>query len=119
MDVSNLDMGKLRSQDQPYVRELTDYLAGSGMESVKLAGSAVKGTQDYEDIDLLAIGSKTATVKVWRSLQNGGFPPVASDGVPYHIESVEGNQYLDTYVDQRFKVQAGNTTIDLCLKFNE
>ncbi|MFH1592113.1 MAG: hypothetical protein ABIB47_01965 [Candidatus Woesearchaeota archaeon] len=106
-----MDLSKLREKDQTPVREVVEYLNLRGLE-VELKGSALRGDRQYEDVDLLATGLAVLVKDARNDLVTG--TPLG-DG--YEVEYVGGPEcYVNEQIDDRFRIQAGETKIDLSLK---
>lgn len=113
-----MDTSKLKEQDRPYVDQVVQYLAERGL-TVELAGSALRGDQEYRDVDLAVTGPREAVGDTISGLFgfSGGtspFPRRSPDGLEYKVESTGGWQmYINTTVANRIKIKVGETEMDL------
>jgi len=111
----------LREEDVPYVNEVIEYLSARGL-TVTLAGSALQGDKLYTDVDLLALGNLEAVANTTSGLlgldaRTKPFPAFAENGIEYLVQLVSGVcMYVGTSVNERFKISAGKTKVDVSLK---
>ena len=114
-------LSMLREEDIPYVKEVIKYLESYGLK-IKFAGSVLKGDKKYNDIDLLASGNVIADAISGLINLPGTktplFPEKAADSSIYDVQFVSGDgfRYVNTFIDARFKISAGNTFIDVSFK---
>jgi len=119
-----MNTSKLRENDVLYVNEVISYLQERELD-VELAGSALKGDRKYKDVDLLARGSSEAVTDATSGLagfcvRTEPFPKRAADGLEYNVRHVSGpKMYVGNTIDERFKIEVGQTKIDLCLQIKK
>ena len=105
-----MDLSRLRAEDQTPVGKVADYLTAQGLE-VKLVGSALIGDEKYNDVDILVNGPVDLLLRIRNALLLE--KPLGDE---YNVRHFGGPQgYGGIQKVDRFKIQAGKTSVDLSL----